>query len=107
MQQEPAYHELPLPARNAGAELNPSPFCPNCPLDPEVQEQTGVDLSHELRTSLAIITLLSGNLDILYDELDNRKRRKMIRDVRRHTQKLNDIIVEVLEICNDQGPLTM
>lgn len=44
------------------------------------------NVSHELRTPLSIITLLSGNLDTLYDRLAPAKRRKMIRDIREHTR---------------------
>lgn len=62
------------------------------------------DLSHELRTSLAIITLLSGNLDLLYDRLDDRERRKMIRDIRKHTQRLNEMIAAVLALVCEEGP---
>ena len=75
--------------------------------DRDELEQTGVNISHELRTSLAIITLLSGNLDLLYERLSDAERRRMIRDIRKHTQQLNDLIDEVLQLCNDQNPLPM
>jgi hypothetical protein len=74
---------------------------------PDLPEPGVIDISHELRTSLAIITLLSGNLDILYERLSNAERRRMIRDIRKHTQRLNDLIEEVLQLCNDQNPLPM
>ena len=70
-------------------------------------DQTGIDLSHEVRTSLAVITLVSGNLDLLYERLGDDERRKMIRNIRTHTRKLNDLIDEVLAICNDRGPVTI
>jgi|GEM_PF-7031523 len=59
---------------------------------------TGPDqeLSHALRTRLAIITLLSGNLDLLYERLDDEKRRAMIRDLRKHTRALNDLASDLL-----------
>lgn len=57
------------------------------------------NVSHELRTPLSIITLLSGNLDTLYDRLDDTKRRKMIRDIREHTRVLDELIGDVLEIA--------
>lgn len=55
-----------------------------------------LDLAHELRTSLAIIMLIGGNLDLLYERLTDAERRKMIRDIRKHTQKLNELIADVL-----------
>ena len=58
------------------------------------------NLSHELRTCLAIITLLSGNLDLLYERLEDAERQKMIRDIRKHTQKLNDMIDGVLSFAD-------
>lgn len=62
------------------------------------------NISHELRTPLSIITLLSGNLDTLYDRLDDGKRRHMIRDIRKHAQVLDDLIGDVLEIARiDSG----
>jgi signal transduction histidine kinase len=47
---------------------------------------------------LSIITLLSGNLDTLYERLDEDKRQQMIRDIREHAKVLNDLISSVLEI---------
>jgi PAS domain S-box-containing protein len=61
------------------------------------------NVSHELRTPLSIITLLSGNLDTLFDRLDATRRRKMIRDIREHAQILNDLISSVLEISRIDG----
>jgi signal transduction histidine kinase len=49
-------------------------------------------ISHELRTCLSIVTFLSGNLDLLYERLDDEKRRKMIRDIRKHAQKINSLV---------------
>jgi PAS domain S-box-containing protein len=66
------------------------------------------NVSHELRTPLSAITLLSGNLDMLYECLDDNKRRKMIRDIREHTQVLDDLIGDVLEISRiDSGHIPM
>jgi hypothetical protein len=56
------------------------------------------DISHAVRTRLAIITLLSGNLDMLYERLNDDKRRKMIQDIRTHTQILSDLLCDVLEV---------
>jgi hypothetical protein len=56
------------------------------------------DLSHELRTSLAVVTLISGNLDRLYE------RRKMIRDLRQHTHRLNSVVGDLLTLPGDCDP---
>jgi signal transduction histidine kinase len=66
------------------------------------QAETGMDIAHELRTSLAIITLISGNLEILYDRLDDDRRRKMIGDIRKHTNRLNGLIGDLLALCDVQ-----
>lgn len=59
--------------------------------------QSATDLPHAVRTRLAIITLLSGNLDILHDRLDEDRRRQMIRDLRTHIDFLNKLVCDVLE----------
>ncbi len=56
------------------------------------------NVSHELRTPLSVITLISDNLDTHYERLEDSKRRKMIRDIQKHTQVLNELIGDVLEI---------
>jgi PAS domain S-box-containing protein len=56
------------------------------------------NVSHELRTPLSIVTLLVGNLDRLYQRLDDEGRRKMIRSIRDQISLLNDLIDDVLEI---------
>ncbi len=66
-----------------------------------------VDLSHELRTSLAILTLVSGNLDRLYDGLDDGQRRKMIQDIRRQTCRLTAFLDEVLALFYETDSLPM
>lgn len=63
--------------------------------------ELSIDLAHELRTSLAILTLLSGNLDLLYERLDDGRRRKMIRDIRKHMQRLNGLITDILALRDD------
>jgi hypothetical protein len=70
-------------------------------------EECGIDLSHQLRTTLGVITLLSGNLDLLYDRLSEPQRRKLIRDLREHTRKMNDFIGDVLDLCDYAGVATM
>ncbi len=65
------------------------------------------NVSHELRTPLSIITLLSGNLDTLYDRLDDAKRREMIRDIRSHARLLDELITSVLDISRiESGSIT-
>jgi signal transduction histidine kinase len=56
------------------------------------------DLSHELRTSLAVLTLLCGNLDRLYERLGDEERRTMIQKMRKHTQRLNELVGDVLAL---------
>jgi signal transduction histidine kinase len=56
------------------------------------------NVSHELRTPLSVLTLLSGNLDMLYDRLDDDRRRKMVKDIREYGRVLRDLIDNVLEI---------
>ncbi len=66
------------------------------------------DVSHELRTPLSVITLLGDNLDTLYDRLDNDKRRQMIRDIQKHTEALNNLVDDILEISRiDSGRVSM
>jgi CheY-like chemotaxis protein len=55
------------------------------------------DLLEALRTRLAILTLLSANLDTLYERLGDDKRQQMIRDLRRHSQALNGLFLSLLE----------
>jgi signal transduction histidine kinase len=62
------------------------------------------NVAHELRTPLSVLTLISDNLDALYQQLDEGKRQKMIRDIQKHTQILNELINNVLEISRiDSG----
>ena len=62
------------------------------------------NVSHELRTPLSVITLLSGNLDALYDRLDDEKRRQMIRDIRKQARILNELVGNVLDLSRlDRG----
>jgi signal transduction histidine kinase len=72
-----------------------------------LEDRAEGDLAHELRTSLAIVTLLSGNLELLYDRLNDDKRRRMIGDIRKQMQRLNALADDVLELCNDSGSISM
>jgi PAS domain S-box-containing protein len=66
------------------------------------------NVSHELRTPLSVLTLVSDNLETLYERLSDDRRRKMIRDIQKHTQILNDLIGDVLEISQiDSGRISM
>jgi PAS domain S-box-containing protein len=66
------------------------------------------NVSHELRTPLAVLTLVGDNLDTLYDRVDDNRRRKMIHDIQKHTQILNELIGDVLEISRiDSGRVSM
>ena len=66
------------------------------------------NVSHELSTPLSVITLLCDNLITLYDCLSDDRRRKMIQDIQKHTQVLNDLIDAVLEISRlDSGAVSV
>jgi PAS domain S-box-containing protein len=66
------------------------------------------NVSHELRTPLSVLTLVSDNLDTLYDRLSDDRRRKMIQDIQKHTQVLNELIGDVLEMSRiDSGRVSM
>ena len=54
------------------------------------------NVSHELRTPLSVITLIGDNLNTLYDRLNESRRRKMINDIQKHSQALEDLIEDVL-----------
>lgn len=96
-----APHDIGLPAIPMDAPSQPMPT-------PKIQAQeTPLNISHELRTSLAIITLLSGNLDLLYGRLQDAERRKLIRDVRSQIKKLNELVGDVLCLLGDKGILSM
>jgi signal transduction histidine kinase len=103
MRPQPAPH--PRPVHDGGSSVSLSPVSNDMALNRAVeafQVETGMDIAHELRTSLAIITLVSGNLEILYDRLDDDRRRKMISDIRRQTKRLDGIITELLALCDEQ-----
>jgi PAS domain S-box-containing protein len=73
-----------------------------------LKDQFVSNVSHELRTPLSILTLISGNLDRLYDRLDDEQRCKMVRDIRDHAQVLNALIGDVLEISRiESGRVSM
>ena len=64
------------------------------------------NVSHELRNPLSVITLLSGNLDFLYESLSDEKRRELIREIRTQSRTLRELIQDVLEISRlDSGSI--
>jgi PAS domain S-box-containing protein len=63
-----------------------------------LKDQFVSNVSHELRTPLSVITLVGGNLDTLYERLDDSKRRKMIRDIREYARVLDELVGSVLDI---------
>src|SRR4029078_1700314 len=63
-----------------------------------LKDQFVSNVSHELRTPLSVITLLSGNLDTLYDRLDDGQSRGITHDIRVQARVLNELITDVLEI---------
>jgi K+-sensing histidine kinase KdpD len=65
-----------------------------------------LSIPHELRTRLAIITFLSGNLDLLYERLDDDKRRRLICDLRKHTRELSGLIENMLELGDEEMSLS-
>jgi K+-sensing histidine kinase KdpD len=83
--------------------------CEKAPMDHESGRVDGegsfAHMSHQVRTCLAIITFLSGNLDLLYERLDDDKRRKMIRDIRKHAQNLATFLEKVLD-PGEQGAIS-
>ncbi|HJS29969.1 MAG TPA: ATP-binding protein [Anaerolineales bacterium] len=68
-----------------------------------LKDQFISNVSHELRTPVSVITLLTDNLESLYDRLSDEKRKKLIGDIREHSQVLNDLISSVLEISRIDG----
>lgn len=63
-----------------------------------LKDQFVSDVSHELSTPLSVITLLADNLDALYDRLNKNRRRKMVQDIQKHAQTLNDLVGGILEV---------
>ena len=73
-----------------------------------IKDEFVSNVSHELRTPLSVLTLVSDNLDTYYERLSDDQRRKMFRDIQKHTQVLNNLINDVLEISRiDSGRVSM
>jgi hypothetical protein len=103
MQQESARHLLESSRVRCPDPLSGAWQDPPRSGGPETLSNLPVDLSHELRTSLAIITLLCGNLDRLYERLGDDERRTMIQKMRKHTQRLNELVGDAL-IAGQESP---
>lgn len=65
------------------------------------------DLSHDVRTSLAIVTLLCGNLDLFYEQLPDDERHKMILKLRAEVARLNQLVSSVLALGNDGAAMAI
>ena len=63
-----------------------------------IKNQFVSNVSHELRTPLSVITLIVGNLENMYNRLDNEQRLKMVKEIRTETRVLAELIDGVLEL---------
>lgn len=68
-----------------------------------MKDQFVSNVSHELRSPVSLITMLAGNLEMLYGRLDDRKRLAIVADIRANTRALSDLIGSVLEISRIDG----
>ncbi len=69
-----------------------------------MKDQFVSNVSHELRSPTSLITLLAGNLEMLYHRLDDARRLEVIGEIRKHARHLSDLIGGVLEISRiDSG----
>jgi signal transduction histidine kinase len=103
MQHKPARYLLdPYEARPSDC-LSGVPYAESSAGDADGISDFPPDLSHELRTSLAIVTLLCGNLDRLYERMEDKDRRTMVHKMRKHVQRLNDLVGGVLALGESSG----
>jgi len=69
-----------------------------------MKDQFVSNVSHELRSPMSLITMLTGSLELLYPRMDDARRLEIIQDIRKHTRVLSDLIGDVLEISRiDSG----
>lgn len=69
-----------------------------------MKDQFVSNVSHELRSPTSLITMLAGNLEMLYNRLDDSRRLEVIGEIRKHARHLSDLIGGVLEISRiDSG----
>ncbi|MFV9505558.1 MAG: response regulator [Oscillochloridaceae bacterium umkhey_bin13] len=69
-----------------------------------LKDQFISNISHELRTPLSVITLHSGNLATLYDQLSDARRRKIIAAIRTQADQLEQLIGDLIEMSRlDSG----
>lgn len=73
----------------------------------ELKDQFVSNVSHELRTPLSVITLLAGNLDTLYDQMDDAGRQGLIRRIRQRARVLSALIGDLLDVSRmDSGKVS-
>ena len=68
-----------------------------------MKDQFVSNVSHELRSPTSLITMLAGNLEMLYPRLDDARRLEVIGEIRKHARALSDLIGDVLEISRIDG----
>jgi PAS domain S-box-containing protein len=69
-----------------------------------LKDQFISNISHELRTPLSVITLHSGNLATLYNQLSDEHRHKLINAIRSQADRLDNLIGDVIEMSRlDSG----
>lgn len=61
------------------------------------------EVSHELRGPLGIIALHSGNLEMLYDQLDDERRRRLIAAIRQQAGLLDGLLGGLLDLARAQA----
>lgn len=64
----------------------------------QLKNQFVSNVSHELRTPLSIMMMHIGNLDMLYEQMEDAKRRSLIHTIREQTRLLHELITNVLDI---------
>jgi signal transduction histidine kinase len=98
MQQDSARH---LPGSREARLPDYRPGMPH--IQPHGVSDTFRDLSHEVRTSLAIVTLLSGNLDLFYEQMQEDERRRLVQNLRKQMARLNELVADVLAFAANDG----
>ncbi|NTU81021.1 MAG: GAF domain-containing protein, partial [Chloroflexales bacterium] len=68
-----------------------------------MKDQFVSNVSHELRSPTSLITMLAGNLEMLYERLDDARRLEVVGEIRKHARALSELIGDVLEISRIDG----